>query len=177
MPSPDLSAYTSLNLYDKAPSELVERALLDAAVKLPGWVPRDGNTEVVLVEALSLVVAEMVYGINRVPDAVIEGVLKLYGVVRDLGTAPSATVTFTVSGTTGYTVPAGTVVRLPIGAEYVDFTLDMAALVPVGATTTTGAVTATTSTSAANGVAAGTDVTMISPVPFVDSAEDRKSVV
>lgn len=170
MPSPDLSGYTSLTLYDKTPAELVERALLDAAVKLPGWVPRDGNTEVVLTEALSLVVAELLYGINRVPDAVIEGVLKLYGVARDLGTAPTATVTFTASGTTGYTVPAGTVVRLPIGADHLDFTLDAPVAIAPGSLTGTGAVTATSNTVAANGVASGTAVTMISPVPFIDTA-------
>lgn len=170
MPSPDLVGYTDLTLFDRSPSDLVERALLDAAVKMPSWQPRDGNTEVVLMEALALEVSELVYAINRVPSSVVEVLLKLYGVERSLGSPPTASATFTLSNASGYTLPAGTVVRLLLNTDDpVEFTTDADVTVASGATTVTVAITATRNTAAANGTASGSALVMVTAVPYVDS--------
>jgi uncharacterized phage protein gp47/JayE len=170
MAAPDLSDLNPLLLYDATPSSLVERAVLDAAVKMPDWVPLAGQTEMVLIEAMALEVAELVYAINRLPDGVIDVLLRLFGVTRSLGTAPTVTVTFTLSSTTGTTIPAGTVVRLDLGAGvFVDFETDVAVSSGTGDTTVDATATALTSTSAANGTASGTPVELVSPVPFIDS--------
>jgi hypothetical protein len=172
MPTPDLSGYVDLAPYDRSPADVIARALLDATTKLPGWTPREGNTEVVLIEALALEVAELIYAINRVPSAVTMQLLSLFGVLRDDGTPPVATVTFTVLDASGYTIPAGTIVRVDAGGEtgYLTFTLDTDLNIAAGLTSGTGAVTGTRSTAEANGVPAGTTVELVSSVYFVEAA-------
>jgi uncharacterized phage protein gp47/JayE len=171
MTSPDVQGYIDLSLYDATPGVLVDRALLAATTRLPEWQPREGNTELVLMEALAVEVSELIYSLNRVPSAVLDGALDLYGVERSLGTKPTATVTFTLTAPTGYQVPAGTTVRLELGGEEepLDFTTDAAVVVPTGATSVTAAVTATRATDVANGRPAGTALSMVTPIPYVDS--------
>lgn len=171
MPTPDLTAYNDLTLYDVQPSDLVARALLDAATKLPEWQPVDGNTELVLMEALSLVVSEMVYAINRVPSAVTVTLLNLFGITRSQGTPATATITFTLSDNLGHEIPAGTLARLTVGADTLDLATDAALSVAPGATTGTVAATATVNTNLANGVVAGTVLELISAVAVVDSVQ------
>lgn len=172
MPSPDLSSYSDLVLYDAGAGELLARALDDAAAKLPDWAPRSGNTEVVLLEALALIAAEQVYAINRLPGASVEVLLRLFGVERSLGVPPTATVTFALSTLAGYTLPAGTLVRLVLGDETVDFTTDVEVTVAPGVDVIEDvAVTASTSTDSANGTPAGTPLLVVSPQPAIDSAE------
>jgi uncharacterized phage protein gp47/JayE len=166
---PDLTDYNSLVLYDSNPADLVERAIADATVKLPDWVPAAGNTEMVLIEAMALQVAELVYAINRLPDGVLDVLLRLFGVTRSLGIAPTATATFTASVTSGVTVPAGTVVRLNLGSNTVDFTTDSTAAVPVGATTIVVPITGTLGTSDANGSVAGAVLELESSVALIDT--------
>src|SRR5687768_10446156 len=110
--TPDLSDYVDLTLYDRDAAALVERALLDATLKLPGWVPREANTEVVLIEALALELVELVYAVNRLPSAVTMALLGLFDVTRDDGTAPTVDIEVTAVDAAGYTVPAGTLFRL-----------------------------------------------------------------
>src|SRR4051794_20833934 len=114
MPSPDVTDLVELTLYDKGPFDLVDRALADAAPKLPGWVPREGNTELVLLEAMALPVAELIYAVNRLPGAVLDVLLRLYGITRNLGAPAAATVRFTLADALGHNLPAGTRVALPL---------------------------------------------------------------
>lgn len=167
----DLTGYTDLVLYDRSPRELVDRALLDAQVKLPGWTPREGNTEVVLIEALALEVAELVYAINRVPGAVMETLLQLAGVTRSPGARAVGTVTVTVVDAAGYTVPAGTLFRLELDTGDVLLEADTDTAVLAGATTADVPVTATTYSADPNGAAAGTPVAIVSADYYLEAAE------
>jgi uncharacterized phage protein gp47/JayE len=171
--SPDIQGYVDLTIYDVGPGELVDRALLDAEAKMPDWQPREGNTEMVLLEALAVEVSELVYSLNRVPSGVLDGLLLLYGVERSLGTPPTATATFTLTAPTGYQLPVGTTVRLDLGGEEapLEFTTDAAVTVPQGATSVTAAITATRATDAANAQPAGTALAMVTPIPYVDRVE------
>lgn len=171
MPTPDLTGYNDLALFDVQPSDLVNRALLDAAVKLPDWQPRDGNTEVVLLEALSLIAAEVVYAVNRLPGGVVMTLQTLYGITRGVGTAPSADVTFTVSDAFGHLIPAGTVFRLTYGSDVVDFATDVDLPIAAGSSTGTVAATGQSLTAAVNGVAAGTVLQLVTAIPAVDTVE------
>lgn len=162
MASPDLRTYTDLVLYDRTPADLVERALLDAAVKLPGWTPREGNTEVVLIEALSLEVAELVYAVNRLPGAVVEVLVRLLGVTRSEGAPAAATATFELVDDTGYVIPAGTVVRVDGAEEGTGFFVTDADLVVApGNTEGTVGITAEEAGTALNGTVAGTSLTIV----------------
>jgi uncharacterized phage protein gp47/JayE len=171
MASPDLRNYTELVLYDRAPADLVDRAILDATTKLPGWVPREGNTEVVLIESMALEVAEMVYAINRLPGAVTEVLLRLLGITRSTGTPATTDVLFTLSDDAGHTIPAGTLVRLTVAGVDVVFATDEELVVPALATTGAVAATATEVGTVANGTAAGTALEVISSVIFLEAAE------
>jgi uncharacterized phage protein gp47/JayE len=178
MTSPDVQPYTDLSLYDSTPGVLVDRALVDATTKLPDWRPREGNTELVLLEALAVEVSEFIYSVNRVPAAVLDGLLLLYGVERSLGTNPTATATFTLTAPAEYQLPAGTTVRLDLGGEEepLDFTTDVSVVVPAGATSVTAAITATRATDVANGQPAGTALSMVTPIPYVDSVKLASAV-
>jgi uncharacterized phage protein gp47/JayE len=170
--SPDLQPYEDLALYDTTPGDLVDRALLLAQTRFPDWRPETGNTEMVLLEALAVIASELGYAINRVPSAVLEGLLLLYDVERSMGFAPTVQVTFALTAPIGYTLPAGTVVRLQLGGELepVDFTTDAAVSLTAGTTVTTAA-TATRPTDEANGTPSGTPVEIVSPNPQIDSAQ------
>ncbi len=170
-PSPDLSSYVDLTLYDRDPTELVNRALLDAQVKLPGWLPQEGNVEVTLIEALALQVSELVYAINRITGATTEILLQLFGIFRNPGSPPTASVTFTLGDTLGHTVPAGTRIRVDLGSgNFEVFTTDAALVVASGSNSGTMTITGQDNTDTANGVTAGTTVTVVDAVLFVDSA-------
>lgn len=171
MTTPDAPGYNDLRLYDRAPSELVARAVLDAVTKLPAWKPTDGNVELVLLEAMALQVAELVYTANRLPLAIVNDLQSLYGITRDPGTAPSGVVTFTLADTAGYTVPAGSVLRLIVGGgTAVDWTLNTDAVAASGTSACSAAATASVATDLANGTPDGTVLQVLSPLPMVDSA-------
>jgi uncharacterized phage protein gp47/JayE len=171
MASPDLRDYVDLTLDERTVQELFEEALAAAQAKLPGWVPREGQTAVVLLESQSLLVWELAAAINRTPGAVADILFQFYGVTRDTGTAPTVDVTFTLSDTAGHTVPAGTRLRLTLGTgETIAFTTDTDLLVPAGTDQGTVQATATVATSDANGTAAGTPVEVLDAILFVESA-------
>lgn len=176
MPSPDLRAYTTLTLYDVDPRALVDRATTDALVKFPDWTPREGNTEVLLIESMALEVSEAVFAINRLPDAVVEVLMRLFGITRNLGAKATVTATFTVSDALGHAIPAGTRVRLTLGGDTVDFTTDAPGAVAPGATTTVIAMTSVTNTSEANGTAAGTALALVDGVAYVESVVTATAV-
>lgn len=173
MPSPDLRAYHRLTLFDRDARDLVERATADAVVKLPGWVPREGNTELVLIEALSLIIAELVFTVNRLPDAVVEVLMRLYGIVRDEGAAPTATVTFNLADTLGHQIPAGTRLRLTPGGSIdpVDFLTDTGLTIAAGSAAGTVAVTGQRNTADVNGTAIGVALELVDAVPYVNTVE------
>jgi hypothetical protein len=174
MASPDIRPYLDLTLADKTAQGLFDQAKVDALVKLPGWVPEEGNTEVVLLEGFALEVQQLVFAINRLPAAMTEIVLKaLFGFTRDPGTRPTATVTFTLADSLGHTIPAGTRLRLPLGGGLpaITFVTDVDLVVAAAATTGTVAVTGDRYTSAANGTAIGTALELLDPISYVDSVE------
>ncbi|KWW97391.1 Phage baseplate (plasmid) [Carbonactinospora thermoautotrophica] len=171
--SPDTPGYVDLALYDADEQELVSRALADATLKLPGWVPREGNTEVVLIESLALIVGELVYAINRVPATVLEGVLALYGLQRDPGKPTTGRVRFTLSDMLGHMIPAGTRLRATVAAT--GETVDLETVEPLevlfGATSGEVDVTGVEVGDAGNGIAAGTVLELVDAVPYVDRVE------
>lgn len=178
MASPDLSPYVDLTLYDKGVLDLINRAVSDAAAKLPGWIPREGNTEMVLIEEQALICAELIYAVNRVPGAIVEILLQLFGITRSPGAPPTATVTFNLADAIGHELPAGTRVRLDLGAgiDPVVFTTDAAADAAVGVSTITTSVTGATNAARANGVGAPTALVMVDSVPWVNSAQLASTV-
>ncbi len=168
--SPDLRSWVDLSLYDVTLSDLLNRALSDAVLKLPGWVPRRGHTEMVLLEAFALEVAEQVYAINRVPSAIAQIQGFMAGVDRNPGVQPTSTATFSMLDATGYTIPAGTRLRLIPGADDpMVFTTSAALVVAPGSTTGTVAIIGAEPSSRVNGTAAGTALDLLDSISTVNS--------
>ena len=170
MPSPDVSGSVDLVIYDKTAAELVDAAVLAAQTVLPEASFPDGSIEMTLLESLSLIVAELVYGINRIPGAVLESLLTiLYGIARSSGVAPTATVTFT-AGASGASIPANTLVQLGMGDALVIFATNTELTLVAGTGSGTVAVTGTTLTDTVNGRAVGTPLTVVSATTGVTGA-------
>lgn len=170
MASPDASPYVDLRLFDRDAQQIYEDAVANLATYLPEWVPREGHTEVLLLESMALEVAESVFAINRLPGAVVEVMLRLYGVERDPGTPPVVPVRFTVTDTNGHTIPAGVRVAVAISSDSsLVFTTDAPLLVTAGSLT--GVVTATgeLATSIANNLPASSAVELLDSVAVVDA--------
>lgn len=170
-PPPDLSAYVDLRVYDVTDQEIVDTAIAALQFNLPGWVPNEGNTEVLIIESLALQMAEAIVAINRLPGAVVTAVLSLAGVDRDYGAPPVATATVSFADLLGHTVPGGTRMRLALGdGDEVTFLVE-----PPGLTVAPGGSSGMVSlvgesfTAAANGVAAGTPLTLVDRLPWIES--------
>ena len=172
-PSPDLSAYVDLRIYDQSDQDIFETALAAAQLNMPGWIPREGNTEVVLMESFALEIAEAIVAINRVPGAVVQTILLLAGVDKDYGAAPIASATFTLGDTLGHTIPGGTRIYLALDdGSTVTFLVEPPGLtVPPGEDTGTVSIIGDTFTAAANGMPAGTAMVMADPVPFIEAVQ------
>lgn len=101
--------YVDLELVDSDVVAIVARAVEDLTVKFPELVLFEGSLESVLIEAFATITAEAVYAANRVPGKVLEDLLALYGLPRDAGEFPQASLQFTLADNgQARTVPLGT---------------------------------------------------------------------
>lgn len=105
-PTNATSQYTDLSVYDKDAQDIFDAAQQSLRLRLPGWVPREDSTEVILMEAMALEVAEAVFSINRLPSTIMMSMLHLFGLKRHEGALPTTTITLTVNAT-GNAIPAG----------------------------------------------------------------------
>jgi uncharacterized phage protein gp47/JayE len=137
----------------------------------PGWVAREGNTEVLLMEAIALAVAENVATINRLPGAVIEAILQLAGVAKDFGAPATCTATLTVADGLGYTIPTGTrfYLQLANGATVVFLAMAPDTQIASGSTSATVNLISQVNTAAANGVAAGARLVLADQLNMIQS--------
>lgn len=177
-PPPDLSAYVDLRVFDVSDQTMINTALAAAKLNLPGWIPREGNTEVVILEALALEMAEGIVAVNRIPGAVVAAILLLAGVDRDFGAAPIATATFTLADTVGHTIPGGTRLYLLLDdGSTVTFLVEPPGLViDPGNNTGTVSIIGDTFTDAANGIGSPTALVLADPVPFVEHVQLASTV-
>lgn len=108
MPSPDISQYVDLTLYDRTPEEVVEDAIAYAQEVLPEFEPKAGSLEDAMLQAGASMTSELIGSINRITPGLVEVMLKLFGVERVSGTQPTGTLTITTVDDAGYTIIAGT---------------------------------------------------------------------
>lgn len=173
MPTPDVSEYLGLELVQLDEPTLIERALAHLVETFPDYVPRPGNTEYVLIEAIAGITAELGYAINTLPDGLTEVLLRLFGLERDQGSPPTASVKFTLNDTVGHTIPDGTTVRLDLGddEEPVDFTTIGNLVIPPGQFQGTVTAGGSVPTLEANGAPAGTALEVVDAIRWINSAE------
>jgi hypothetical protein len=109
MGSIDFSQYIDLTIDDKSPSEIYEEAVEYGRNALPELNPRAGTLEDALMQSFAYIGSATIGAINRLPDGLMEGVLKLHGLERLEATFATLNVEFTLSELGG-SVPAGTAV-------------------------------------------------------------------
>lgn len=175
LPVLDLSAYVDLRLFDITDQEVIAAALAQLELNVPELELREGHMEVVILESIALEIAEMIVAINRVPGAVVETVIQLAGVTRDVGAEPTATATVDAGDTVGHTIPAGTRVWLPLpSGDAVTFLVETDSngdepTIPAGSTSVVVSLVGAEYTAAANGLPVGTVLELADPVPWIDT--------
>lgn len=108
MPSPDFSEYIDLTVNDLQPVDIYNLARDYALVALPEFNPRAGTIEDAMLEAMSYVSGLVTGAVNRLPNGLMEGILRLMGFYRAEATLASGSVIFSSIDDTGLTIPAGT---------------------------------------------------------------------
>lgn len=168
--STDLGAYVDLRVFDVPDQDLISAMIAYYGIVNPGWVAREGNTEVLLMEAIALGIAENVAAINRLPGAVVEAVLHLAGVDKDFGAAAIATATINLADGLGYTIPTGTRFYLPLATGTVVFLAQAPdTQIAPGATSATVNLISQINTAAANGVLSGTRLVLADQLSMVQT--------
>lgn len=175
MVSPDATPYVDLRVYDLDAQDIFADAITLLSAALPDWIPREGNTEVLLLEALALEVENGVFTINRLPGAIVQALLLLYQLPRDAGTPPGADFEFTLIDDAGYTLPAGIRIAIPLGSDdtFVVFSTDVAVVALAGDSTVTVHATGDVPTSLLNGtiVGGGVELQLLDSIAFVETVD------
>lgn len=172
-PPPDVSGYLDLRVYDRTDQEIVDTAIAALQMLMPDWTPTEASTEVLLIEAMALEHAEAIAAINRLPGALLETLLRFLRVYKSYGTAPTATAAVSCADSLGHTIPGGTRFYVPTadGTGAVVMLVEAPGItIPAGSSTGVVALVGDVYTAAANGVPAGTLVTPLSPLVFLESA-------
>ena len=112
MPSPDFSDYIDLTINDKSITDVYDEAVEYAQTSFPEFSPRTGTIENALLESVAYSTGSLIATINRLPDGLMEGLLKLMGFNRIEATASTGTVLIELSVNTGATIVSGSFLLL-----------------------------------------------------------------
>lgn len=155
--------------------DLVGAAVTHIKSVMPEWQPRGGNTEMVLIEALAVMLGPEILSLQLLGPRVAELILGLGGTTRSPGTAARGRVEITVTNSAPtQLIPAGTRLRLALDTtiETVDlFTTED--LVIITSETLTGQVNVIAEQlgSLPNGAPTGAPVSVVDNLPFIESAK------
>ena len=108
MTSPDFSEYVDLTINDVQPPAIYAGAVNYARTVLPEFQPRQGTVEDALLQAMSFVAGQVTGAINRLPNGLMEGLLRLFGFEREESSFATGSVVFTAIDSSGVIIPAGT---------------------------------------------------------------------
>ncbi len=171
MSVPDLRPYIDPPLVDLDAQAVFEQAVERVRALLPGWTPREANTEVVLLQGLALIVSELSFAANRIPSAVTQAVLgRLFGVERDPGAAPVGRVRWEISDDAGREIPLGSRIQIDAGGNApVVFTTDESLVIPPGRRTGEVGISGQDLGTLGNGVLPGQRFDLVDALAFVDA--------
>jgi uncharacterized phage protein gp47/JayE len=154
--------------------DLVDAGVTHIQAVMPEWVPRGGNTELVLLEALAVMLGPEILSLQLLGPRVAEQLLGLMGVDRSPGTPARGRVAVTVTNSAPtQTIPAGTRLRLALDTsiETVDlFTTEDLNIIT--SETLTGAVDVVADRlgSLPNGSPMGSSVSVVDNLPFIETS-------
>lgn len=155
--------------------DLVDAAVTHIQAVMPEWVPRSGNTEIVLLEALAIMIGPEILSLQLLGPRVVEQVMGLAGVTRSDGVAATGRVKLTVTNSSPtQVIPAGTRLRLVLDSSVgsVDlFTTEDLSIIT--SETLIGQVDVITDRLGAlpNGAPSGTLLAVVDNLPFIAGAE------
>ena len=92
------------------PNTLIQQAIAAIQADLPGWIPKEGHIEMLLLEQFGAMTAQAANVAASASIAIFEYFGQLLGVLPINGAPATALSTWTMVDTAGYTIPAGTVV-------------------------------------------------------------------
>ena len=170
MSNPNFRDYVDFTVFDLEATDVYSDAVEYAKTSFPEFTPRVGTIENALLEATSFQTKYMVDAVNRLPNGLMEGLLRLMGFTRISATASEATVEFEVTVSTGVTISAGTVVSYDVTVDgvltqYLYETVDDL-VIASGNTTGTTVVTAVTPSEYPE-IPIGTSLTLVSTSPYI----------
>jgi len=174
MPSPDFSDYIDLTVNDKSITDVYDEAVEYAQTSFPEFSPRTGTIENALLESVAYSTGSLIATINRLPDGLMEGLLKLMGFDRIEATASTGTVLIELSVNTGATIASGTVFSFDVydsEGALTQFLYETVNDITIASGATTGSVSVTASDpSLYPDIPIGSSLTVISSTPFILSA-------
>jgi len=106
--SPDFRQFVDLTIFDEQPRDIYLDAIDYAREALPEFVTRQGTVEDAVLQATSFIAAQTIAAINRLPNGLMEGILRLLGFDRVEAAFATGTVYFTTINTQGLNIPTGT---------------------------------------------------------------------
>jgi len=155
-------------------TDLVDAAITHIQAVMPEWTPRGGNTEVVLLEALAVMLGPEILALQLLGPRVVEQIVGLMGSGRSEGLPAKGRVEFTVTNSAPVqTVPKGTRLRLALdgGVESVDlFTTEDLTIITSETRTGQVDVVADRLGTLPNGAPAGSLVAVVDNLPFIETA-------
>jgi hypothetical protein len=171
----DVPEMETLRLLDHGTElDLVDAGVTHIKAVMPEWVPRGGNTEMVLLEALAVMLGPEILSLQLLGPRVTEQILGLIGTIRSQGVAARGRVEITVTNSAPtQTVPAGTRLRLALDTsiETVDlFTTEDLTIITSETLTGQVNVIAEQLGSLPNGSPTGAPVSVVDNLPFIESA-------
>lgn len=177
--APDITQYIDLRINDKDPTDILRTGMQEFRSLVPEWNAREDNTEVVLMQALAVEVAEAVYAINRLPNSIMVALMRLYGIERDAGAFAETTIRFDILNNMGGSIPARTRLFLPpqqgYGATVFETLSELT--IPYGFNQGTVPARATEVTDTVNGVPPGTPFQVLDSLPFVNNVTNTEIVL
>lgn len=153
-PSPD--GYISFPV-TVDPNALFAQAVTDIMAQVPGWVPQEGNLEVIVLEETAQMGSVVAAVASQVPMAIFMAAGQLFGVLPITGTQATVTATVTMADTAGYTIPSGLQVAFALtGNSSILFSVESAITIAPGDSTGTVTLICETVGSFPNGLASAT---------------------
>ena len=175
MASPDFSEYIDLTINDLQPPDIYSLAREYALVSLPEFNPRTGTVEDAVLQAMSYVSGIVTGAINRLPNSLIEGMIRVMGFYRLESTFASGSVIFSAIDTSGLTIPAGTQVGYTEISEDASilhiFETTVSVTIPVGSYISASTQIKAVDSGVKPVIADGTVLTILSPIVKLIDAE------
>lgn len=158
---------------------LIQTALGNISAAMPGWRPREGNLEVLLLEQFADIATEAASVAAQVPLEIFAYYGSLLGINQNTGTATQINTTWTLasSSSADTIISSGTLAAALINATYYQFKTDSVLTIPAGSISGTVTMTAVTAGSSYNAVVGSSYLQMSYPIANLSSVQATEILI